>query len=151
MDLSLNGTVESLWDQKISSENLGGFQLLASTRAGGVPTIVVSGVASPEDIKRAYAEQSIYAYLEKQAFDRITFIRIIEEARKAHRSESELGSLTNREREILDLLALGLTNKEIADKLFITSNTVKRHLKAVFEKLNVHTRSAAAAKTHSDR
>ena len=151
VDLSLNGTVESLWDQKISSENLGGFQLLASTRAGGVPTIVVSGVASPEDIKRAYAEQSIYAYLEKQAFDRITFIRIIEEARKAHRSESELGSLTNREREILDLLALGLTNKEIADKLFITSNTVKRHLKAVFEKLNVHTRSAAAAKTHSDR
>jgi len=38
-----------------------------------------------------------------------------------------------------------LTNKEIAEKLFITPNTVKRHLKAVFEKLEVHTRSAATA------
>ena len=39
-----------------------------------------------------------------------------------------------------------MTNKEIAETLVITTNTVKRHLKAVFEKLDVHTRSAAAAK-----
>jgi DNA-binding NarL/FixJ family response regulator len=39
-----------------------------------------------------------------------------------------------------------MTNKEIAEKLVITTNTVKRHLKSVFEKLDVHTRSAAAAK-----
>jgi DNA-binding NarL/FixJ family response regulator len=151
VDLSLSGTVANLWDQKIISEDLDGYQLLASTRAGGVPTIVVSGVASPEDIKRAYSEQSIYAFLEKQAFDRISFLRVIDEAHKAHRSDGELGSLTNREREILDLLAVGLTNKDIAEKLFITSNTVKRHLKAVFEKLDVHTRSAAAAKTYRER
>jgi NarL family two-component system response regulator LiaR len=54
--------------------------------------------------------------------------------------------LTDREREVFDLLAQGKTNKEIAEVLFITTNTVKRHLKSVFEKLDVHTRSAAAAK-----
>ena len=46
---------------------------------------------------------------------------------------------------MLNLLAQGLTNKEIAEKLVITTNTVKRHLKAIFEKLDVHTRAAAVA------
>jgi RNA polymerase sigma factor (sigma-70 family) len=63
---------------------------------------------------------------------------------------SELSALTDREREVLDLLAQGLTNKEIAEKLVITTNTVKRHLKAIFEKLDVHTRSAATAKATGD-
>jgi DNA-binding NarL/FixJ family response regulator len=62
------------------------------------------------------------------------------------RTVAEPGTLTEREREVLDLLAQGLTNKEIAERLVITTNTVKRHLKAIFEKLNVHTRSAATAK-----
>jgi DNA-binding NarL/FixJ family response regulator len=46
----------------------------------------------------------------------------------------------------LNLLAQGMTNKEIAEALVITTNTVKRHLKAIFEKLEIHTRAAAAAK-----
>ena len=50
-----------------------------------------------------------------------------------------------REREVLDLLAAGLTNIQIGEKLFISANTVKRHLKAVFEKLGVNNRAAAAA------
>lgn len=49
------------------------------------------------------------------------------------------------DREVLELLAQGMTNKEIAKRLVITGNTVKRHLKAIFEKLGVHTRAAAAA------
>ena len=146
VDLSLSGNIASIWDVKNSSDDLEGYQLLASTRAGGIPTIVVSGVASPEEIKRAYSEQSIFAYLEKQAFDRTTFLRIINEARNIKKIPSgELTSLTEREREVLNQIAQGLTNKEIAENLFITTNTVKRHLKSVFEKLDVHTRSAAAA------
>jgi DNA-binding NarL/FixJ family response regulator len=39
-----------------------------------------------------------------------------------------------------------MTNKEIAERLYITTNTVKRHLKSIFNKLDVHTRAAAAAK-----
>jgi RNA polymerase sigma factor (sigma-70 family) len=147
VDLLLNGSVASIWEHHIPSENLDGYQLLASTRAGGVPTIVVSGVASPEEIKRAYAEQSIFAYMEKQSFDRASFLKIVEEAGNNASFGSELSILTEREREVYDLLAQGMTNKEIAEKLVITTNTVKRHLKSVFEKLDVHTRSAAAAKS----
>jgi DNA-binding NarL/FixJ family response regulator len=146
VDLLLNGSSTTMLDQRIASKDLDGYQLLASTRAGGVPTIVVSGVGSPEEIKRAYAEESIFAYMEKQSFDRASFLKTVEEATKALAVDSELSVLTDREREVFDLLAQGKTNKEIAEVLFITTNTVKRHLKSVFEKLDVHTRSAAAAK-----
>jgi DNA-binding NarL/FixJ family response regulator len=57
--------------------------------------------------------------------------------------------LTKREREVLVLVAQGLSNKEIAQSLVITNNTVKRHLKSIFEKLGVHTRAAAAAQAIS--
>ena len=144
VDLSLTDTV--IFEQDLSGERLEGYQLLASTKSARIPTIVVSGVASVEDIQRAYAEHSIFAYLEKQAFDRNTFRRIVEEARLSGAAGSELDCLTGREREVFDLLAKGLTNKEIAETLVITNNTVKRHLKAIFEKLEVHTRSAAIAR-----
>ena len=48
--------------------------------------------------------------------------------------------------ETLSLLARGLTNKQISEALVIAPNTVKRHLKAVLEKLGVPTQAAAAAK-----
>jgi DNA-binding NarL/FixJ family response regulator len=151
VDLSLSGSLSNLWGQTAPSQGLEGYQLLASTRAANIPTVVVSGVASPEEIERAYAEQSIFAYLEKQAFDRAAFRRVVAEARATRHETSELSVLTEREREVLDLLAQGLTNKEMAEKLVITTNTVKRHLKAIFEKLDVHTRSAAAAKALGEK
>lgn len=147
VDLSLTNTV--VWQHGVSSENLEGYQLLANTKLADVPTIVVSGIVSVEEIQRAYTEHSIFAYLEKQAFDRNTFRRLVEEAFLARTIRSELDCLTDREREVFDLLAKGMTNKEIAETLVITTNTVKRHLKSIFDKLEVHTRSAAAAKAVS--
>ena len=144
VDLSLTGAVLS--NQETNASSLDGYQLLSATKAADIPTIVVSGVASVEDIRRAYDQQSIFTYLEKQTFDRAAFRRAVEEAGKPHIVANELGGLTDREHEVLALLAGGMTNKEIADTLVITTNTVKRHLKAVFEKLDVHTRSAAAGK-----
>ena len=148
MDLSLQGMIAGQMNYDPNRSNLEGYQLLAAAQANHIPTIVVSGIIEPEEIQRVYSEYSISAYIEKQAFDRAAFRRAVDEAKPIYQSLGELNALTEREREVLDLLARGLTNKEIAEKLVITTNTVKRHLKAIFEKLDVHTRSAATAKAN---
>lgn len=51
--------------------------------------------------------------------------------------------LTPREREVIGLVAEGLTNAQIARRLWISAGTVRRHLENVYEKLGVHTRTAA--------
>jgi DNA-binding CsgD family transcriptional regulator len=53
--------------------------------------------------------------------------------------------LTPRELEVLQLVAKGLTNSEIANQLVIASTTVRTHLENIFDKLHVHTRSGAVA------
>ncbi|HSW41466.1 MAG TPA: DUF4118 domain-containing protein [Patescibacteria group bacterium] len=54
--------------------------------------------------------------------------------------------LTEREIEIVRLVALGLGNGEIAGRLFVTHNTVKTHLQGVYGKLGVHTRTEATVR-----
>jgi DNA-binding CsgD family transcriptional regulator len=56
-----------------------------------------------------------------------------------------LARLTDREAEILQLVARGKTNREIAAALVVSDHTVRKHLENVYEKLGVHTRTAAAA------
>jgi len=55
---------------------------------------------------------------------------------------SELG-ITKRELEILELIAAGLSNREIADRLFVSENTVKTHLSRLFDKLSAKRRTQA--------
>ena len=54
--------------------------------------------------------------------------------------------LTNREIEILKLVAKGCTNRQIATLLFISAETVKKHLQNIFSKLAVSNRIAALRK-----
>ncbi|MCJ7548253.1 MAG: response regulator [Anaerolineae bacterium] len=145
VDLSLN---EVAWDTD-PERPLGGYQLLQHAQAHNVPAIVVSGVANRDEIERAYGDYEVFAYLEKQAFDRRAFLQSVEEAYAATLGAQSLDVLTPRELEVLAFLAQGMTNKELADELYISINTVKRHLKAIFGKLDVHTRAAAVAKAVS--
>lgn len=61
-------------------------------------------------------------------------------------AESDVEKLTKREQEVLELLAKGFLYKEISDNLGIGLPTVKSHLKQIYEKLHVQTRTEAAIK-----
>lgn len=62
----------------------------------------------------------------------------------ARRERRALGDLTDREREVLALVAKGLANKQIARSLGITERTVKAHLTSVFQRIGVTDRTSAA-------
>jgi len=59
--------------------------------------------------------------------------------------------LTPREREILKFLVDGLTKKEIADKLFLSFHTIDNHLRNIYVKLRVQSRSSAVSKALKER
>jgi DNA-binding NarL/FixJ family response regulator len=58
--------------------------------------------------------------------------------------------MTPREREVINLIAEGLSNKEIAQRLHVANYTVKSHVRNVMEKLMLHTRLQIAAYAHND-
>jgi DNA-binding NarL/FixJ family response regulator len=81
------------------------------------------------------------------AISRTMMARILEEFAQStpstSPSPSPLVGLTSREIEVLQELADGITNQEIATRLFISENTVKNHIHNILEKLNLHNRREA--------
>ena len=65
--------------------------------------------------------------------------------------EESADKLSPREQEVLDLVVNGLSNKEIAEKLFITETTVKLHVTNIYRKLGVKSRSQAILKAVKDK
>jgi DNA-binding NarL/FixJ family response regulator len=76
--------------------------------------------------------------------DRALVVELVDGALLLEERRSML-RLTACEREILDLVAEGKSNAEIAERLWVSLGTVKKHLDNVYAKLGVHTRTAAAA------
>lgn len=72
--------------------------------------------------------------------------KVINHFHRSQKTTSELEQLTNRELDILKLLAKGYMYKEIADHLGISMSTVRTHVTAVYEKLHVQSRTEAAMK-----
>jgi DNA-binding NarL/FixJ family response regulator len=64
----------------------------------------------------------------------------------ASTSANEIPSLTQRERDVLRLLADGLSNEEIGKRLFISPETVRTHIRKAMDKLDADTRTQAVAK-----
>ena len=62
---------------------------------------------------------------------------------RADRQQVPSPRLTDRELEVLKLVAQGLNNREIAKRLFISENTVKNHVRNILEKLQLHSRMEA--------
>jgi DNA-binding NarL/FixJ family response regulator len=61
----------------------------------------------------------------------------------AEKSQLPAPVLTARELEVLKLVATGMTNKDVADQLYISENTVKNHVRNILEKLHLHSRMEA--------
>ena len=80
-----------------------------------------------------WAALKLYQPIEKQDIDH-TALKILDS-----------GEFSKREIEVLLFLCHGYTNKEIAEQLIITTNTVKSHLKNIYGKLGVSNRTQAAA------
>jgi len=72
--------------------------------------------------------------------------RVLERVRSGKQDEDEeLALLSEQERKILDLIAEGKTNKEIAKEIFLSDKTVKNYVSSILSKLNLRRRSEAAA------
>jgi DNA-binding NarL/FixJ family response regulator len=71
---------------------------------------------------------------------------VVDYFHKTQKSASELEKLTQREREILSLLAKGLLYKEIAGELEIAFHTVRAHVRSIYEKLHIQSRAQATRK-----
>lgn len=72
--------------------------------------------------------------------------RVIESFRKPAKAREESVGLTAREEEVLVMLSRGYSNKEIADQLHLSVDTVRSHLKHIYEKMHVRSRTEAVAR-----
>ncbi|MFO7448281.1 MAG: response regulator transcription factor [Ignavibacteriaceae bacterium] len=79
------------------------------------------------------------------------FSQIIEHALKTGKTKlNEAVRMTKREKEVISLIAEGLTNKEIGRKLNVSNYTIKSHVHNIMEKLTLHTRLEVANYSFSD-
>jgi two-component system, NarL family, nitrate/nitrite response regulator NarL len=132
----------------------------------GIRRIVAIGIPDAEEHVIAFAEAGVLGFVEREA----TVDELVESVEYAAQGEascpprvatillrrltvltappvepSESTALTARERQIVELIAEGLSNKEIAIRLYIEVATVKNHVHNILEKLQVSRRGEAAA------
>lgn len=63
---------------------------------------------------------------------------LVQELVTSRRREDPLAALSDRERQVLDLMAEGRSNAGIARRLFVTEGTVEKHVSSIFTKLNLY-------------
>jgi DNA-binding NarL/FixJ family response regulator len=101
-------------------------------------------------LKRSTPEEVLHAMREVQqgggAMSGEIARRVIGYFRDQTTAKTEFSELTPREREVLELVVHGLSNKEISDRLTVTVDAVRWHLKHIYQKLHVHSRTEAALK-----
>lgn len=114
-------------------------------RSPPLPSIVVTGYATIDLAIETFAELGVVHFFRKETLDRRGFIDVVKD--KALRPNL-LDRLSEREHQVLALMAQGLTNQQIADELYVTINTVKKHGLSIYTKLKVNSRAAAVARAY---
>ena len=127
--------------------NQEGLEILAALQQAdpACTPLLLTGYATVEIAVAALKTYHAFTCLRKENFRRAEFKDIVRQILDETEAADPLAGLTAREREVMALLAQGMTNKGIAHELTISENTVKRHLKAIFAKLSVDSRAAAVA------
>jgi two-component system response regulator DevR len=112
--------------------------LFAAIMAGASGYILkqIAGTDLVDAVRRVAAGQSL--------IDPSLTARVLERLREGPRATSELAALTDQERRILELIAEGLTNRQIGDELFLAEKTVKNYVSSILSKLGLERRTQAA-------
>ena len=142
----------------LNMKGISGLDTLRALRAKGVDSrIVVLTVSDAQSDIFALMDAGVDGYLLKDS-DTAELVENIQRAIKGETVLSEnvrqhilnrqpesdpLPTLTDRERDVLQWIATGMSNKQIAAQLFISEETVQVHIRNLLRKLNVHSRVAA--------
>jgi two-component system, NarL family, response regulator DevR len=112
--------------------------LFAAIMAGAAGYVLkqIRGTDLVDAVRRVAAGQSL--------LDPAVTQRVLERIRSGVEQPRELKSLTDQERRILEFIAEGLTNREIAGKMFLAEKTVKNYVSSLLAKLGLERRTQAA-------
>jgi two-component system response regulator DevR len=112
--------------------------LFAAIMAGAAGYILkqVGGNDLVETVRRVAAGQS--------TLDPSVTVRVLDRLRNGPRADPELEALSAREQRILELVGQGLTNREIAERMYLAEKTVKNYVSSMLAKLGLSSRTQAA-------
>lgn len=112
--------------------------LFAAILAGAAGYVLkeIAGNDLVDTVRRVAAGQSL--------IDPALTARVLDRVRHGEPEAPELSGLTEREREILALIAEGLTNRQIGDRLFLAEKTIKNYVSGLLAKLGLERRTQAA-------
>lgn len=148
----------------LSMPNMNGVEVLNELERLSIQTkVLILTMHDRLDLMREVMKKSIYGYVLKNTNQEklIRAIKEISDGRKFFDEQvvsilmsnygDEKSQLTEREKDILNLLVQGKKTKEIADMCFISVNTVLSHKKNIYSKLNVHSVSELINYTYKNR
>jgi two-component system response regulator DevR len=108
----------------------------------------ITAGASGYLLKQVRGQDLVHAVREVAAgrslLDPVTTARVLERMRRSAETD-ELAALTEKERRVLELMGEGLTNRQIAQRLFLAEKTVKNYVTSVLAKLGMERRAQAVA------
>ncbi|WP_111684918.1 response regulator transcription factor [Winogradskyella tangerina] len=106
------------------------------------PTLPMGYIVKP------FNERELYSNIEVALYNFSKFLLPVELNAEAINSKIPT-ALTQKEFEVLEGLYEGKTNQQLADSQFVSVNTIKTHIKNIYEKMNTHTRSETLRLVHS--